>query len=74
VLIIGYKLCHVHCYDLGGGQWRYDGIWTPGNDARQVVWGWTLKNLQWKNGELFKQGFRIVHQQAYDVGVDNGYV
>ncbi|MBD0254364.1 MAG: serine hydrolase [Cytophagales bacterium] len=68
VLINGYKLSHLQCYDLGGGQWRYDGIWMPANDGRPVVYGWTLKDFQWKNDQLFQQGFRLAHQYSYDVG------
>jgi len=64
----GYRLTHQYSYDIGGGQRRYDAIWTPGNDGRPIVWGWTLADLQKRNGELFAQGFRLTHQQAYDIG------
>ncbi|CCH52673.1 LamG domain protein jellyroll fold domain protein [Fibrisoma limi BUZ 3] len=68
VLINGDKLFHVQSYDIGGGQRRYDGIWKPGNDGRPVVYGWTLSDLQKKNGELWQQGFRLSHQYSYDIG------
>ncbi|MBO0931788.1 serine hydrolase [Fibrella aquatilis] len=68
VLINGDKLFHIQSYDIGGGQRRYDGIWSPGNDGRPVVYGWALADLQKKNGELWQQGFRMAHQYSYDIG------
>lgn len=64
----GFRITQQQAYDIGGGQWRYDAIWTPGNDGRPVVWGWTLADLQKKNGELWQQGFRMAHQYSYDIG------
>ncbi|MCU0353037.1 MAG: serine hydrolase [Cytophagales bacterium] len=64
----GFRITHQQAYDIGGGQWRYDAIWTPGNDGRPVVWGWTLADFQKKNGELYAQGFRLSHQHSYDIG------
>jgi CubicO group peptidase (beta-lactamase class C family) len=64
----GFRLTHQSSYDIGGGQRRYDAIWTPGNDGRPIVWGWTMADLEKRNGELWTQGFRLTHQQAYDIG------
>ena len=64
----GYRLMHQQRYDIGGGQIRYDGIWVPGNDGRPIVWGWTFEDLQKKNGECYGKGYRLMHQQRYDIG------
>jgi C1A family cysteine protease len=64
----GYRLMHQQCYAIGGGQVRYDGIWVPGNDGRPIVWGWTLEDFQKHNGECYSNGYRLMHQQQYDIG------
>ena len=64
----GYRLTHQQRYDIGGGQIRYDGIWTPGNDGRPIVWGWAFEDFNKKNGECYAQGYRLTHQQRYDIG------
>lgn len=64
----GYRLMHQQRYDIGDGQIRYDGIWVPGNDGRPIVWGWGFEDFQNKNGECYSQGYRLMHQQRYDIG------
>ena len=64
----GYRLMHQQRYDIGNGQIRYDGIWTPGNDGRPIIWGWAWEDFNRKNGELYAQGYRLTQQQRYDIG------
>ncbi len=61
----GYRLTWLQAYDIGGGQFRYNGIWTPGSDGRPVVYGWTLTDFRAKNADLYSKGYRLAQQQAY---------
>ena len=64
----GYKLTEQQSYDIGGGERRYDGIWTPASDGRPVVWGYTLEDFQKVNGTYYSQGYKLTEQQSYDIG------
>ncbi|WP_437313097.1 hypothetical protein [Sorangium sp. So ce385] len=63
----GFRMSHMHSYEIAPGERRYDAIWTPGNDGRPIVWGWTLEDLRKKNDQLYTQGMRMFLQQSYEV-------
>ncbi len=65
---LGFRLISQQAYDLGGGQWRYDGIWNQGNYDQFIVWGWTLADYQKEAQKRFNSGYRLIAQQAYDIG------
>jgi hypothetical protein len=64
----GYKLVHQQSYSIGNGERRYDGIWAPAEDTRPIVWGWTLEHFKNKLGDCYTSGYKLFHQQSYDIG------
>lgn len=63
----GYRLIAQQAYDIGGGKWRYDGIWNPGTSGQWAVWGWTGDYFHAKAKEMFDRGYRLIAQQSYRI-------
>ena len=61
----GFRLARVQAFTAPDGSLRYNGIWTPGNDGRPVVYGYALADLQARNAQLYAQGFRLAQVQGY---------
>jgi murein DD-endopeptidase MepM/ murein hydrolase activator NlpD len=64
----GFRLEHQWAYDIGGGQWRYDGIWNQSGADHPIVWGWAPQDYFPKVQSMFDAGFRLIAQQSYDIG------
>lgn len=63
----GFRIISLNAYDAGGGQWRYNAVWNPGNWAQYAVFGLSLNDFKAKSQEMFNNKFRLVQQQAYQV-------
>jgi Bacterial tandem repeat domain 1 len=61
----GRRLVHLQSSDIGGGQYRYDAVWEPGNPLAQgVATGWALGDLLERAATEAALGRGITHLQA----------
>ena len=64
----GWRVLTQQAYDIGGGKIRYDAVWQKGGPDQTWLRGWATEHYDRKWREMNSQGWRIVTQQAYDIG------
>jgi hypothetical protein len=61
----GRRLVHLQSYDIGGGQYRYDALWEPGNPlAQSVAAGWEFGHLVERTSDEAANDRGMAHLQA----------
>jgi hypothetical protein len=67
----GMHVVHMQAYDLGGGDYRWDATWEPGNRNSTRAITWAMKDIVPRFDQEIAAGKHCVHMQAYDVGGGN---
>lgn len=47
---------------------EHNGLWLPSTQNQLVVWAWILSDFKKKYDEMSGKGYRLIAQQAYDIG------
>ncbi len=61
----GFRLVHIHAWNLPDGGARFDAVWQPGSAAQWVALDLDAAALGVKYGEMWNQGMKLRDLRAY---------